>query len=102
MKGLKKRFYSVHLQLCRESATELKPLPKGHVDCGMGLERLVSVIQRKSSNYDTDVFQPLFHFIQKVDFLFFLLRYDFFFMFKGIANITVTLNSSFPTMFSII
>ena len=50
----------------RESETELKLLPKGHVDCGMGLERLVSVIQRKKSNYDTDMFQPLFEFIQKV------------------------------------
>ena len=31
-----------------------------HIDCGMGLERLVSVIQNKSSNYDTDLFGPLF------------------------------------------
>ena len=32
----------------------------------MGLERLVSVIQGKSSNYDTDVFVPIFDAIQKV------------------------------------
>ena len=44
----------------------LKLLPKGHVDCGMGLEQLVSVMQGKSSNYDTDLFQPLFDFIHKV------------------------------------
>ena len=44
----------------------LKALPKGHVDCGMGLERLVSVIQNKRSNYDTDLFLPLFEFIEKV------------------------------------
>ena len=50
----------------RESATVLKPLPKGHIDCGMGLERLVSVIQKKRSNYDTDMFVPLFDFIEKV------------------------------------
>ncbi|XP_052816323.1 alanine--tRNA ligase, cytoplasmic-like isoform X1 [Mya arenaria] len=55
----------VFMQYNRESATELKTLPKGHVDCGMGLERLVSVIQRKQSNYDTDLFVPLFDFIQK-------------------------------------
>ncbi|XP_060596346.1 alanine--tRNA ligase, cytoplasmic-like [Ruditapes philippinarum] len=55
----------VFIQYNRESATELKLLPKGHVDCGMGLERLVSVIQRKKSNYDTDMFMPLFEFIQK-------------------------------------
>jgi alanyl-tRNA synthetase len=33
------------------------------VDTGMGLERLVRVIQNKSSNYDTDVFQPMIQFI---------------------------------------
>lgn len=55
----------VFIQYNRESETELKLLPKGHVDCGMGLERLVSVIQRKRSNYDTDMFMPLFEFIQK-------------------------------------
>jgi alanyl-tRNA synthetase len=32
----------------------------------MGLERLVSVIQEKRSNYDTDLFMPLFASIQKV------------------------------------
>lgn len=55
----------VFIQYNRESATVLKALPKGHVDCGMGLERLVSVIQNKRSNYDTDLFLPLFEFIEK-------------------------------------
>ena len=44
----------------------MKALPKGHIDCGMGLERLVSVIQNKRSNYDTDMFMPLFDFTEKV------------------------------------
>ena len=35
-----------------------------HIDCGLGLERLVSVIQDKRSNYDTDMFGPLFSAIQ--------------------------------------
>jgi len=33
----------------------------------MGLERLVSVVQEKNSNYDTDLFVPLFDAIQKVN-----------------------------------
>ena len=49
-----------------EGGTVLRPLPAKHVDTGMGLERLVSVIQDKTSNYDTDVFTPILEAIQKV------------------------------------
>ena len=49
----------VFMQFNRKANGELEPLPQKHVDTGMGLERLCMVLQSKTSNYDTDVFQPL-------------------------------------------
>ncbi|KAI8799338.1 alanyl-tRNA synthetase [Cladochytrium replicatum] len=49
----------VFMEYNRQPNGPIQPLPQKHVDTGMGFERMVSVLQNKSSNYDTDVFTPI-------------------------------------------
>jgi len=55
----------VFMEFNRKADGSLEKLPAQHVDTGMGFERLCMAIQKKTSNYDTDVFTPLLNFISK-------------------------------------
>jgi alanyl-tRNA synthetase len=47
------------MEFDRQADGTLNPLPAPSIDTGMGLERVTAVIQRKLSNYDTDLFTPI-------------------------------------------
>jgi alanyl-tRNA synthetase len=56
----------VFIQYNRTGPDDLTPLPRKHVDTGMGLERIVSVVQNVDSNYKTGLFTPIMETIQKM------------------------------------
>jgi len=56
----------VFIQYNRKKDGSLELLPAKHVDTGMGLERLVRVLQNKKSNYDTDIFTITIAEIEKI------------------------------------
>jgi alanyl-tRNA synthetase len=64
---------NVFIQFNRKKDGSLEELPAKHVDTGMGFERLVRVIQNKTSNYDTDVFSGTIAAIENICFK----KYDY-------------------------
>ncbi len=56
----------VFIQNNRNVDGSLDDLPKKHVDTGAGLERIVAVLQEKTSSYDTDLFQPIIRQQEKI------------------------------------
>ncbi len=56
----------VFMQYERDTKGNLTPLPKPSIDTGMGLERTASILQGKDSNYEIDLFEPIFAGIWKV------------------------------------
>lgn len=56
----------VFIQYNRTSTTNLDPLPSRHVDTGMGLERIVSILQGVDSNYRTDLLLPLIEMVRQL------------------------------------
>ena len=54
---------NVFMEFNRQADGTMAPLPAPSIDTGMGLERIVAVLQNKLSNYDTDLFEPL---LQKI------------------------------------
>ena len=57
---------NVFMQYNRKADGSLEELPAKVIDTGMGFERLCMAIQGKTSNYDTDVFQPIINEIGKI------------------------------------
>jgi alanyl-tRNA synthetase len=56
----------VFMQFNRDSEGELLPLAKPCIDTGMGLERISAVLQGVKSNYETDLFTPIFREIEVI------------------------------------
>lgn len=55
----------VFMEFNRKADGSLNSLPAKHIDTGMGFERITAALQGKTSNYDTDIFQPSIQALEK-------------------------------------
>lgn len=56
----------VFMQYNRDEEGVLHPLKEKHIDTGAGFERIVAVMNGKTSNYDTDLFKPIIEQIEAI------------------------------------
>jgi alanyl-tRNA synthetase len=56
----------VFMQFNRDTTGTLHPLPKPSIDTGMGLERISAILQGVRSNYETDLFKPIFEEVETI------------------------------------
>ena len=56
----------VFMQYERSRGGDMKRLPNPSIDTGMGLERIVSVLEGKIGNYETDLFMPLLRRLEEI------------------------------------
>ena len=56
----------VFMQFNREASGKMDPLPKPSIDTGMGLERLVALIQDVPTNYDIDLIRPIMQRVEEL------------------------------------
>jgi alanyl-tRNA synthetase len=56
----------VFMQFNRDSEGRLQPLAKPSIDTGMGLERISAILQGVTSNYETDLFKPIFKEVERI------------------------------------
>jgi alanyl-tRNA synthetase len=56
----------VFMQFYKDEAGNLNPLPKPSIDTGMGLERVQSIIEGKSSNYESSLFMPIIREVERL------------------------------------
>ena len=56
----------VFMQYNRDAQGKMNPLPSPSIDTGMGFERITTIVQNKTTTYDTDLFIPLLHSVSEI------------------------------------